>query len=194
MWQRCGTDRPNLDPGTALQPLQRIGATMPVQLADELRVGVAVLVRGELVAEPEVHVEVPAAEVAQRVPIEVHDRPRIETSDFAEVDPRPLQSAALLDPRADVARERDHRPRQRPVYVERQVAEPVQLFDRQRVVVAATGRPGDVQARERVDLSGRGLERSQGLPVTDWAAIGAAEAPNGRSSLESEWRAGVGLT
>jgi hypothetical protein len=52
MWQRCGTDRPDLDPSTALQPFQRIGATMPVQLPDQLCVGVPELVRGQLIAEP----------------------------------------------------------------------------------------------------------------------------------------------
>jgi hypothetical protein len=44
-----------------------------VEVADQLRVGVAKLVGGQLVVVAEMDVEVPAAEVPERVPVEIVD-------------------------------------------------------------------------------------------------------------------------
>jgi hypothetical protein len=49
MWQRCGTNRPDLDPGATLQPVQRIGTAVAVEVADQLRVGVTKPIGGQLV-------------------------------------------------------------------------------------------------------------------------------------------------
>ena len=53
MRQRCGTDRPDLDPSAAIQPRQGVGVAVAAQVADQLRVGVAELTDGQLVGEPE---------------------------------------------------------------------------------------------------------------------------------------------
>jgi hypothetical protein len=75
VWQPCDTDRLDFDAGTPLEPLERVGLAVAVQVADQLRVLAAELVRGQLVGETEVDVEVPAAEVPERVPVEVDNRP-----------------------------------------------------------------------------------------------------------------------
>ena len=45
MWQRRGTDRPDLDGSAALQAFERIRLTVAVEVAYELRVGVTELER-----------------------------------------------------------------------------------------------------------------------------------------------------
>jgi hypothetical protein len=58
VWQPCGTDGPHLDASAALEPLERVGLAVPVEVADQLGVGVPELVGGQLVGKPERDVEV----------------------------------------------------------------------------------------------------------------------------------------
>ena len=70
MWQRCGTERDHVGPGTALEPLQGVGAAVAVEVADQLRVGMAELVGGQLVAEVEVDVDGRSSFWADRILVE----------------------------------------------------------------------------------------------------------------------------
>src|SRR5215218_6052543 len=49
VWQRCGTDRPDLCAGATLEAFERVGFAVPVEMADQLRVGVPELVGRQLV-------------------------------------------------------------------------------------------------------------------------------------------------